>query len=740
MSAHPGGTGRQPNRLLHETSPYLRQHAHNPVDWYPWGEEALLRSRAEDRPIFLSIGYSACHWCHVMERESFEDPSIAALLNEGFVNIKVDREERPDLDELYMSAVQLLTGQGGWPMSVWLTPDLKPFYGGTYFPPDDRYGRPGFPRVLEAVLEAYRDRRQDLEQSAEEIHRRVAALSEPAGGGGKIPGRAAIDGAVAMLKRSLDAEHGGFGGAPKFPHPMGIRLLLRAWERTADAEAWRAATVTLDHMANGGIYDHLGGGFHRYSTDVRWLVPHFEKMLYDQALLLDAYTEAWQTTRSPLYERVVRETIAYIEREMTSPEGVFYSALDADSEGHEGRFYVWTPEEVAATLGPDEAALFGRAYDVDEGGNFEGRSIPHPIKPAALLAGLFSSTEAEIAGRLQAARERLRLAREKRPRPALDDKTILAWNALLIAALARAGNTFGEDAWTRLATRTADFILDRMRDGTKLLRVYKDGRARVPAFLEDYANFLAALTALYEATFDERWLREGLVVAEAMSQEFGDADGGFFNTRPDPDLIVRVKSAQDGSTPSGNSMAATALLRLGRLTGRSGLLGLAEGVFRRHQDMLEQYPAALHQMMLALDEHAGPRREFVLAGSRQDSELAAAARALGRRFLPRAIVVRRFDETEPTLVDPELLDGKLAAAGQAAIYACADFTCGPPLHRAADLKAFLDGEEASPQDAPAGEASPQDAPAGEARARDAWGGAARDADGGAGRARGGDRS
>ncbi len=687
---------RARNHLAAETSPYLLQHASNPVDWYPWGPEAIEKARREDRPIFLSIGYSACHWCHVMERESFENEEIAAFLNAHFVSIKVDREERPDLDDLYMSAVQILGGQGGWPLSVFLTPELQPFFGGTYFPPDDRFGRPGFRRVLDRLLEVYGTRRAEIDRSASQVAEQIGASGDPGDRTGARSGglsAAPIEAAVRSLLESFDRTCGGFGGAPKFPHSMGMQLLLRWHERHQDPESLKAVRITLDRMAAGGIYDHLGGGFHRYSTDAHWLVPHFEKMLYDQALLSLAYLEAWQCTRAPLYERVVRETLEYVLREMTGPEGGFYSTQDADSEGEEGRFFLWKPAEIDAVLGSEDGVLFRRAFDVDEAGNFEGRSILHRTAGPEALKAWTGRPADEIEGILDRSRERLRSAREARVHPGRDEKVLSSWNGLMISAFARSGRAFAEPRFVLAAGRSADFVLDRMMDGNGLLRVWKDGRSRVPAFLEDYAGLANALVDVYEATFLRRYLEAARELCETMIRLFGadPTDGGMlYNTsRFHTDLIVRLKSAQDGSTPSGNSMAACALLRLGRLAGRDDLERRGEGILHAAWSLLERAPGAFHQMLLALDLHLGPRQEIVVAGPLDDARTMDLRAAIGRAFLPRAVEAWTGGEgAEPGA----LLEGKTTVRGVPAVYVCRDFACDAPVTDPVELERTLGGQ------------------------------------------------
>ena len=514
------------NHLAHETSPYLRQHAHNPVDWYAWGPEALERARRLDRPIFLSIGYSACHWCHVMEHESFENEEIAKTLNEHFVSIKVDREERPDLDQVYMTAVQRMTGQGGWPLTVFLTPDLRPFTGGTYFPPEDKYGRRGFRGVLLMLADAWRTRRAEIDRAAGELTEFLQAVAgtrpEPGGLDEKL-----LRGAADALSRAFDPIHGGFGQAPKFPHPMDLRLLLRTSKRFGDDHALHVVRHTLDRMAMGGLYDHVGGGFARYSTDARWFAPHFEKMLYDNALLVPCYAEAFQITGEPFYREIIEETLAWVKREMTSPEGPFYSTLDADSEGEEGKFYVWTADEIEQVLGQD-AATFNAVYGVEPEGNWEhGRNILFRAKTFDQYARLTHVSEAELKSLLAACRKKLFTIREGRIRPGRDEKVLTAWNGLMIGALAQAAAALDEPEYAESAARAAGFILDRMRTPEgRLFRAWSAGSPpKLNAYLEDYAYLLEGLISLYEATFDPRWIREALDLSGVLIDQFWDADG-----------------------------------------------------------------------------------------------------------------------------------------------------------------------------------------------------------------------
>jgi hypothetical protein len=682
------------NHLVHETSPYLKQHAHNPVDWYPWGPEALVLARRLDRPIFLSIGYSACHWCHVMEHESFEDPEIGRLLNDHFVSIKVDREERPDLDQIYMASVQLLTRQaGGWPMSVWLTPDLKPFYAGTYFPPDNRYGRPSFRQVLSALADAWKTRRSEVEQSSAQVADHLQQALQLEGSDGELTPEL-LRKAAGMLERAFDSVHGGFGSAPKFPHPMDIRLLLRVWKRFGDDASLRMARSTLDHMAMGGIYDHLGGGFHRYSTDERWLAPHFEKMLYDNALLTVSYLEGYQATGDLSYRRVVEETLAYVLREMTSPEGPFYSTQDADSEGEEGKFYVWTTDEVEQILGKDNADIFGYVYDVNAGGNWEGHTILHRSKTDEQDARLLKLNVEEMRLTLRDCRQKLFAVRSKRVWPGRDEKALTSWNALMIGALAQAAPVLNNPGYLRAATRAADFILTRMRapDG-RLLRTYSAGSApKLNAYLEDYAYLIDALVSLYEASFEPRWIEAAGSLTDIMIREFWDQSGGFFFTGVSHEaLIARNKDLQDSSVPSGNGMAAMALLRLARLTGRKEFQDKAEKTLRLCRSLMASSPMAAGQSLVALDYYLGPVREFAVVGALGKEETRDVLHLIQGRFEPNKVVALKDGNKKDAPVDEmlPLLAGK-TGTDVVTTYICRDFVCQAPLEGKAALQAVLE--------------------------------------------------
>ncbi len=678
----------QPNSLGSETSPYLLQHAFNPVDWFPWGNDALLRAKQLGKPIFLSIGYSACHWCHVMEHESFENSDIAKQMNDLFVCIKVDREERPDLDQIYMSAVQMMTGRGGWPMSVFLTPDLRPFFGGTYWPPTSRMGMPGFRDILIGVADAWTNRRDDVLRSADELTGevvRAASESLPRSG----LSLATLRGAMGQFLQRVDWQQGGFGGAPKFPHPMDLRVLLRCWRRFGEQEALDAVRLTLDKMANGGLYDQLGGGFHRYSTDAQWLAPHFEKMLYDNALLVPGYLEAFQATGNANDARVVRETLDYVLREMTQPQGGFYSTQDADSEGEEGKFFVWTEDEVLALLGPEDGRLFCDAYDVTPRGNWEGHNILN--RPNA------GQVENLPHDRLARCRAKLFDARSQRIAPGRDDKVLVSWNGLMIAAMSQAATILGEPRYAEAASAAADFILANMRDSDgRLLHSFKDGQARFNAYLDDYACLIDGLVDLYQATFEPRWLGIALELAEQMLSRFDDPRGGFFYTSIDHEqLVARVKDTQDNATPSGNGMAAYALARLGTLTGQPQLLGRGYATLEAMSGQLDKFAMASGQSLLALDFMLGPTHEIVVVES-AEATADIALRELHQRFWPNKVVARRpsqmADNDLPASLR-ELLSGKQSSTGELTTFVCERGRCQAPLVGLEAWREFLVARE-----------------------------------------------
>ncbi len=643
------------NRLAQETSPYLLQHRDNPVDWYPWGPEALARARKEDRPILLSIGYSACHWCHVMERESFEDPETAAYMNEHFVNVKVDREERPDLDALYMEAVQAMSGHGGWPMTVFCDPDGVPFYGGTYFPPEEGRGMPSFRMVMEAVVDAFAGKRKELRERSAQTRARLAAIGQVEAAA-DAPDGSLLEAAIKALRAGADPERGGFGGAPKFPPASALELLLTRGED-------EIAETTLDAMLAGGIYDQIGGGFARYSVDAAWLIPHFEKMLYDNALLARAYLHGFKALGHERYRRVCEETLDWALREMRGPEGGFYSALDADSEGEEGRFYVWTPAQVREVLG-DAGQEVIEFFGVSEDGNFEGANVLHLSRGAAAP---------EPPG-FSEARRALYEARSGRVWPSLDDKRLTSWNALAIAALAEAGAVLKREEYLDAARRCAEFVLGSLRDPDgRLLRSFNDGRAHLGAYLEDHAFLLEALLALYEATFEQRWFEEAHALADTTIARFGDPErGGFYSTSDDHEaLIARRKEIGDHPIPSGNSAAAMGLLRLAAFTGERRYEQQAESVLRLFTRPAAQHPESFAHLLRALDFHISPTQEVALIGE----DLGSLAEVIRSAYRPHLVLAGGPEGTSA----PALLHGRTAIGGAPTAYVCEHFACQAPL-------------------------------------------------------------
>jgi uncharacterized protein len=696
------------NRLAGETSPYLLQHAHNPVDWYPWGEHALSRARTEDKPIFLSIGYAACHWCHVMERESFEDGVTAEQLNRDFVAIKVDREERPDLDQVYMAAVQAMTGSGGWPMSVFLTPDGRPFYGGTYFPDEPRHGMPAFRQVLEGVARAYREDRASVEQSGSAIVAAIAEASRLGASGGAATGtaeagspfdRTAPAAGVAALERSFDPRHGGWGGAPKFPQPMTIEFLLRrAASGEDDGRALAMARRTLDAMAAGGIRDQLGGGFHRYATDAVWLVPHFEQMLYDNAQLARVYVHAWQLTGDPRYREVAVGTLDYLARELLTPDGAFAASQDADTDGEEGATFVWTPEEVRAVLGPGDAPLFLTAYDVTENGNWEGRTILRRVRSDDELATMVGTTIVAVADRLASARSRLMTARGRRPQPARDDKALAGWNGLAVAALADAVvalEATGEESdrttaerYRSLAAGAAETLLANLLlpDG-RLRRSWKDGRASADGVLEDHACLAEGLVALYQATFDERWFVAARALADTILTAFADPAGGFFDTSDRHEtLVTRPKDLQDNAVPSGNAMAVTVLLKLDALTGDGRYRTAAERALGLVAGVVGRYPSGFAQWLVALDFALAEVAEVAIVGDPADPETQRLVAPVRSGFRPHLVVACAADPEASAI---ELLHSRFRLADRPTAFVCRSFACRQPVNEPEALGAQL---------------------------------------------------
>ncbi len=683
------------NRLINETSPYLLQHAHNPVDWYPWGPEALEKARRENKPILLSIGYSACHWCHVMEHESFENDAIAALMNQYFVNIKVDREERPDLDHIYQNVVQMLTGQGGWPLTVFLTPAQEPFYGGTYFPPDDRYGRPGFPRVLRAVAEAYANRPDDIAKSVQQI-REALQKTSAFETSSDAPGPDVLENATRALINQMDTVHGGFGTQPKFPNPTNLDFLLRSWYASGNDNVLSLVRLTLDKMAQGGIYDHLGGGFHRYSVDSHWLVPHFEKMLYDNALLLPLYLAFYQITGDAFYARVARETLAYLKREMLQPGGGFYATQDADSEGEEGKFFVWTKAEIDALLG-DDARLFCRYYDVTESGNWEhGKNILHLTISLDQLARLFDLDVETARARIEAASARLFAAREQRVKPFRDEKIITAWNALMLSGMVQAYTVLGDEEALQIVRDTVAFLQRHLWQDGRLLRVAKDGQAKLNGYLDDYAFLAGALLDVFEATFEPAYIDVAETLMAVLLDEFWDEDeGGFFFTGKHHEaLITRTKSAFDQAIPSGTAIATRTLLRLYHHTGRTDYLQRAEHVLRLFRGPMEQYPFGFGSLLCALDFYLRKPHELVLIGDPTAADTQALLQAIHQHYLPN----RTLLQIDPQHLDTarqalpllrEVLAGKTQVNGRATVYVCRDFTCSLPVTEPEALTALL---------------------------------------------------
>ncbi|HEV8205334.1 MAG TPA: thioredoxin domain-containing protein [Acidimicrobiia bacterium] len=690
---------RPANRLAAEASPYLLQHAHNPVDWFPWGREAFERARREDKPVLVSIGYAACHWCHVMERESFEDADTAALMNEHFVSVKVDREERPDVDSIYMDAVQAMTGRGGWPLTAFLTPEGKPFYAGTYFPNEDRHGLPSFRRILTAIAATWRERRSEVETQGQKLVEAIArprlGENDPLGSNGPLGesseplGEALLSNAVTALRRAFDARWGGFGGAPKFPQPMTLEFLLRAHLR-GRPEALDLLTTTLDRMAAGGVYDQIGGGFHRYSVDERWQVPHFEKMLYDNAQLLRVYTRAWQVTRRETYRRVAHETGEYLLREMRQPGGGFSSSQDADTDGIEGASYVWTYDDLTALVGPGVAAAFGAI----PGGNWEGGSNvlwrPHPIEAVAAELGL---DEERLRADVERARGPLFAERTRRPQPATDDKVIAGWNGLAIAALAEAGRVFDVEPFVSASAGAGGFALRELRDGDgRLLRSWRDGRAGPRAFADDHALLADGLLTLFETTFELRWFAAARELCDELLRSFRDRDGGgFYQTAEDAEaLVVRPKELFDNAVPSGNSAAADVLLRMSRLTGEAAYEEAAASALRVVGGAMAQAPTGFGLALCALDAYLSPPLEVAIVGDPTSSATRALVREVTiERFVPNHVlaVAAPHDAEAADLVP--LLAGRSPLDGSPTAYVCERFACNLPVTEPVQLAAQL---------------------------------------------------
>ncbi|HCN07179.1 MAG TPA: thioredoxin domain-containing protein [Lentisphaeria bacterium] len=672
-----------PNHLAGQSSPYLLQHLYNPVDWYPWGEEAFSRARDDDKPIFLSIGYSACHWCHVMERESFESASIAVLLNDNFVSIKVDREELPDVDDVYMTFVQAYTGSGGWPLSAFLAPNLKPFFGGTYFPPGDNYGRPGFAHILTRIAELWKTERQQVLDNAEHISSTLCEQSAVAQPDGDIAlETATLTAAGQELLDSFDRKWGGFGDAPKFPSAASIQILLREYQRTHDDNLLHAATHTLDCMAYGGMYDQLGGGFARYSVDDKWLVPHFEKMLYDNALLVAAYIEAWQVTGNIEYQRIVRETLDYILRDMTDDSGGFHAAEDADSEGVEGKFYVWDKSEIETVLDSESAELFTSFYGITAGGNFEGHNILNiPVPPSTFAASRDLTTD-ELWNRIGDARDKLMAVREQRVRPGKDHKVLTCWNGLMISAMARAAQVLDDDVYRVAAIRAAAFIRDTMTNDTGLLHVYCNGTARIPGYVDDYAAAALAFMDVYETDGDPAWLRTAAELIDSMIKRFWSAESSAFYLAEEAHskLFLRSQPNYDGAVPAGNSLAAMALLRSSHFCDRSDYREIAVQVLRRNYDAMKTIPRGFMNLLLALDFHLYLPAEIAIIGDLQDEAAQALLRTVHERFLPSRLLA--FADSAN---DQPLLHGKAMIDDKATAFVCRNFVCDKPTTEVQEL-------------------------------------------------------
>lgn len=678
------------NRLQHETSPYLLQHADNPVDWYPWGDEAFEAAHTADKPILLSVGYSACHWCHVMAHESFEHEPTAKIMNELFINIKVDREERPDVDDIYMQSVQALTGHGGWPMTVFLLPDGRPFYGGTYYPVEPRMGMPAFRQVLVAVAEAFRDRRAEVERAAGQLTEALDRSALGIGDGMGDLNAELLDAAAARVVRGFDHEHGGFGGAPKFPQPMNLEFLLRHYARTGDAAALEMVTFTLGKMARGGIYDQLGGGFHRYSVDAVWLVPHFEKMLYDNAQLSRVYLHAWQITGDPFFRRIAEEIYDYVLREMTGPEGGFYSTTDADSEGEEGKFFVWSQSELEVLLGADaEVAI--EYWGVTPGGNFEGHNILYVPSDDSVIARRLGLTVDELTVKRDAIRDVLYAARTQRVAPGLDDKILTAWNGMMLASLAEAARVLDRADYRVAAVRAGDFLLTALRaaDG-RLWRTWKGGAAKINGYLEDYANLIDGLLELYQATFELRWFTAARELADHVLAHFAAEDGGFFDTSDDHEaLIVRPRNVQDNATPSGNAMMARQLIRLAAYTGDARWDEAAEGALLPLVNALREYPQAFGEALSAVDMRVRGLQEVAIVADPTSEAVQPLLRAVYGPYRPDVIAALAEADVPGEHPIP-LLSYRTMRAGQPTVYVCRNFACQMPVTDAEAVQSLLD--------------------------------------------------
>ena len=677
---------RHTNALINETSPYLLQHAHNPVDWHPWNEEALAKARTENKPILLSIGYSACHWCHVMEHESFENEAIAKLMNENFVNIKVDREERPDLDQIYMNAVQMMTGHGGWPMTMFLTPDGVPFYGGTYFPPEDRYNMAGFPRVLLSVAEAYRSQPDQVANTAASMLgelRRVGLVESSR----EMLTTEILDSAYRRMAANYDRAHGGFGGAPKFPPSMTLEFFLHVYHRRHSSDAREMVQHTCRQMAEGGMYDQLGGGFHRYSVDAQWLVPHFEKMLYDNALLSRLYLHVFQLTKDDFARRIAQETLDYVVREMTDPVGGFYSSQDADSEGVEGKFFVWSREEIIDALGEDDGKLFCEYFDVTERGNFEGMNILHVPSSREDTARRLDVSVEKLSKVIDEERRKLFDIRERRVKPGRDEKVLTAWNGLMLGSFAEGAAILNRTDYQQVAEANASFLLDQMQNGNLLLRTYKDGKAKLNGYLEDYACFIDGLISLYESTGKLRWIQAAVSLADKMIEQFWDEDAGgfYFTGKAHEELIVRSKEFLDNATPSGNSIAVLSLLRLSLLTGNQDYHRRATDVLRLMANQIRRYPSAFGFGLCALDFYLDSPLEIAIVGTASNSRLDELVSTVWQTYLPNRVVALCTEAHAEAAALVPLLCERNTLNDQPTAFVCEASTCQTPVHSSGEL-------------------------------------------------------
>jgi uncharacterized protein YyaL (SSP411 family) len=680
------------NRLIDETSPYLLQHAHNPVDWFAWSDEAFKLAVQQDKPIFLSIGYSTCHWCHVMEHESFSDENIADVMNTHFISIKVDREQRPDVDELYMSAVQVMTGAGGWPLSVFLTPEGKPFFGGTYFPPRGAFGRPSFKQVLLTIADVWKNKRQELADSAGRISEALKQLSRQKET--DVLSQDILTDAKSYFQSIFNSTYGGFGDAPKFPQPSNLSMLLNYWYRTKDGLALDMVKLTLDAMANGGLYDHLGGGFHRYSTDAQWLVPHFEKMLYDQALLSKCYIQAYQVTADENYAQIAKETFDYVLRDMADPQGGFYSAEDADSDGKEGLFYLWQPDEIIKLLGAEKAEIFNEYYGITDKGNFEdNKSILNISYPVEELVTKFKKERSEIEQILAEGRRVLLEHRSKRTRPYRDDKIITGWNGLMISSLAYSGAVLEEQRYINVAEKAAQFIMTNLYHNGRLSRYYCDGQAVGLGVLDDYAFTIMGLLDLYEATFNSQRLVEAIELVRQMIDLFSDENNeAFYLTGRDTEpLIVRTKPGYDSALPNGNSIAAIVLLKLGKLTMNSGFSDRAERLLNAFSGRLRQSPSSLTAMLTALDFQLGPTQEIVIVGDIKQADTKQMLKLICSKFLPHSVILFHDSGTDGKAIEgivPFIKD-QTAIEGKATAHICQNYVCKQPVNNISALEKLL---------------------------------------------------